>query len=67
MEKRTFVGLCVAFWSIFLRKKLLPDYPCKSHDHDHKWTDLDDYHKDKRKCEHNIRLVFVYILLSTCQ
>ncbi len=24
----------------FLEIKLLPDYPCKSHDHDHQWVDL---------------------------
>ncbi len=39
-EKGTFVGLCAAFWSVFVRKKLPPDYPCKSHVHDHQWADL---------------------------
>ncbi len=39
-NKWSFVGLCVAFWSIFLQKKLLPDDPCKSHDHDHQWADF---------------------------
>ncbi len=49
-SKITFVGLCAAFWSIFLRK----NSPQITH--------------AKRKCQHNIvRLVFVYILLSTCQ
>ncbi len=33
-KKLTFVDLCVAFWSIFLRKKLPSNYACKSHDHD---------------------------------
>ncbi len=30
-KKITFMGLCVAF---------CPDYPCKWHDHDHKWADF---------------------------
>ncbi len=30
----------MAFWSIFVRKKLSPDYLYKSHDHDHQWADL---------------------------
>ncbi len=53
-KKWTFVGLCAAFWSIFLRKKLLLDYPCKSHDHDHQWSDLvlAWLLSEKRKCEH---------------
>ncbi len=40
MEKKTLVGLYAAFWGIFLRKKLLSDYPCKSHDHDPQWAVL---------------------------
>ncbi len=24
----------------FHEKNLPPDYPCKSHDHDHQWADL---------------------------
>ncbi len=39
-KKITFVGLCAAFWSIFLRIKLLSDHPCKSHNHDHQWAVL---------------------------
>ncbi len=39
-KKWTFVGLYVAFWSIFVRKNSPPDYPYKSHDHDHQWADF---------------------------
>ncbi len=39
-KQRTFVGLCADFWSIFLRKKLPLDHPCKWYDHDHQWADL---------------------------
>ncbi len=39
-KKWTVMGLCAALWSIFLRKKLLSDYTCKSHDHDHQWAYL---------------------------
>ncbi len=62
--------LCVALCSIFSRKKLSPDYICKSRDHDYRWTDLVMawLPEDKRKCEHKVvRFVFVYILLGTCQ
>ncbi len=63
MEKKwNCMGLCAAFWSIFLRKKLLPDYLCKSHDHDLQWSDfiMAWLLLDKRKCEHKVdRLVFV--------
>ncbi len=40
-KKWTFVGLCVAFWCIILRKN--SPYICiymQSHDHDHQWADL---------------------------
>ncbi len=54
---------------VFSWEKNPPDYPCKSYDHDHQWADLVIAwlsYKDKRKCEHKVvRLVFVYILLST--
>ncbi len=34
--------LWVYVWpsEVFSWEKLLPDYPCKSHDHDHQWADL---------------------------
>ncbi len=69
MENINFRGSLWRFLEYLLEKKLLPDYPCKSHDHDHQWADfvMAWLLKDKRKCEHNVvRLVFVYILLSTC-
>ncbi len=35
-----FCGSLCGLLEYFLEKKLLPDYPCKSHDHDHQWADL---------------------------
>ncbi len=64
------VGLCAAFWSIFLRNKLHPEYSCQTRDHDHQWADLVMAWLlwDKRKCEHNdVKLESVYILLSKWQ
>ncbi len=63
-------GSLCNFLEYFRKKKLPTDYSCKSHDHDHQWADLVmawlPY--DKIKSEHNVvRLVFVYILLSTYQ
>ncbi len=34
---------CVSLWRLleyFYKKKLPPDYQCKSHDYDHQWADL---------------------------
>ncbi len=57
----------VCSFGVFSReKKLPPDYPCKSHDHDHQWTGLIMVWlpKDKRKCEHKVvRLVWEFYCL----
>ncbi len=38
-NKWTFVIFCVLL-DHFLERKLLPDYQCKSHDHDQPWADF---------------------------
>ncbi len=41
--KMNFCGSLCGLLDYFLEKKLLPDYPCKSHDshdHDHQWADF---------------------------
>ncbi len=62
-------------WSfgVFLRGKLLPDHPCKSHDHNHQWADLMMAWLPQDKKENvNIKLLDLYdsligyILFSTC-
>ncbi len=70
MENITFVILCVAFWSIFLRKN---SFQITHANHMTMITSgqiwlWSDYHKTKENV--NIKLldvVFVYILLSACQ
>ncbi len=67
-----FCGSLCSLLEYFLEETLSSDYPCKSHYHDHQWAVLVISHGlitvRQCKCEHNIvRLVFVYILLSTCQ
>ncbi len=73
MEKITFIGLCTAFWSIFMRKTPLQI----THANHMTMTTSGqillwpDYHKKKENV--NIKLLdlwessIVYILLSTCQ
>ncbi len=71
MEKMNFCGSLCGLQEYFLEQNIPSDYPCISHDYDHQWDVLVMAWLllyDKRKCEHNVvRLVFVYILLSTCQ
>ncbi len=70
MDKMNFCWSLCGLLEYFLEKKLSSDYPCKSHDYDHQWSVLVMAWllKDTRKCERNVvRLVIVYILLSTCQ
>ncbi len=40
MEKMNFCGSLCSLLEYFHEKLLPPDYPCKSHDHDHQWADL---------------------------
>ncbi len=40
MEKKNFCGYLCHLMEYFREKKIPPDYPCKSHDHDHQWADL---------------------------
>ncbi len=67
-KKWTFVGLCVVFWSIFLRKNS-PQITHANHmtmstiGQIYSWP---DYCKTKENVN-IVRHVFVYILLSTCQ
>ncbi len=68
--KMNFCGYLCGLLYYFLEKQLSSDYPCKSYDHDHQWAVLVMawLPQDKIKWEHNIvRLMFVYILRSTCQ
>ncbi len=70
MEKINFCDSLCILLEYFHEKKCPPDYPCKSHDHAHQWAYLVMVWlpQAKRKCEHKVvRLVFVNILLSTCQ
>ncbi len=60
-KKIFFVGLCVALWSIFLRKILLPDYPCKSHDNDHQSADFIMACKTKE----NVNIILLDLRLFT--
>ncbi len=38
MENKNFCGSLCGLLEYFLEKKLLSDYPGKSHDHDHQWA-----------------------------
>ncbi len=62
-KKITFVGLFVAFWSIFLRKKLFSDYPCISHDHDHQWANF--VQSDYRKTRENVNITLLDLCMFT--
>ncbi len=55
-----FCGSLFGLLEYFCEEKLSPEYPCKSHDHDHQWADfvMARLPYDKRKCEHKVvRLV----------
>ncbi len=40
MEKMNFCGSLCSLLEYFIEKRILPDYLCKSHDHDHQWADF---------------------------
>ncbi len=64
MEKINFCESMCGILEYFHEKKLLPDYPCKSHDYDHKWADLAWLPQNKRKCKHKVvRLVLVWLFI----
>ncbi len=65
------VGLCAAFCSIFVREKTPLRLPMQI---TWLWPPVGSFGhglftvRQKKKCEHNVlRLVFIYILFSTCQ
>ncbi len=68
-KKLTFVGLRVAFWSIFLRK----NFPTITHPNQMSMTtsgqtwSWPDYSKTKENVNIILLDLFVYILLHTCQ
>ncbi len=57
MEKMTFCWSLCCLVEYFLEKKLLPDYPFKSHDHDYQWEDLVMAWYCKTKENVNIKLL----------
>ncbi len=40
IDKINFWASLCGLLEYFHKNKLLTDYPCKSHDHDHQWADL---------------------------
>ncbi len=68
--KNNFCWSLCSLLEYFCDKKLPPDYPCKSQDHNHQWADLfmPWLPYDKRNCEQKVvRLVLEYDSLHFTQ